>query len=331
MKKLINGVDDIVSEMLDGMTTAYPQYVKRLEGLEVLVRAGGPSEKVALVSGGGSGHEPSHGGFVGRGMLDGAVAGAVFTSPTPDQVFEAVKAVNGGKGVLLVIKNYTGDVMNFEMAADLARDEGIEVEQVIVADDVAVENSTWTTGRRGIAGTVFVHKIAGACAESGADLPTVKRVAEKVIANVRSMGMAVNACTVPAAGKPSFELGADEVEIGIGIHGEPGTHREKLSPVNDIADKLLAKILAEGIYSAGDEVAMMVNGMGGTPLMELFVANKHVNEVLTSKGIKVAKTLVGNYMTSLDMAGFSITLLKVDDELLKLLNAPADTPAFVQF
>ena len=331
MKKLINGVDDIVSEMLDGMTAAYPQYVKRLEGLEVLVRAGGPTEKVALVSGGGSGHEPSHGGFVGRGMLDGAVAGAVFTSPTPDQVFEAVKAVNGGKGVLLVIKNYTGDVMNFEMAADLARDEGIEVEQVIVADDVAVENSTWTTGRRGIAGTVFVHKIAGACAEAGGDLQTVKKVAEKVIANVRSMGMAVNACTVPAAGKPSFDLQDDEVEIGIGIHGEPGTHREKLSPVNDIADKLLAKILAEGIYSAGDEVAVMVNGMGGTPLMELFVANKHVNEVLTGKGIKVVKTLVGNYMTSLDMEGFSVTLLKVDDELLKLLNAPADTPAFVQF
>ena len=331
MKKLINGVDDIVSEMLDGMTAAYPQYVKRLEGFEVLVRAGGPSEKVALVSGGGSGHEPSHGGFVGRGMLDGAVAGAVFTSPTPDQVFEAVKAVNGGKGVLLVIKNYTGDVMNFEMAADLARDEGIEVEQVIVADDVAVENSTWTTGRRGIAGTVFVHKIAGACAEAGGDLQTVKRVAEKVIANVRSMGMAIDACTVPAAGKPSFDLKDDEVEIGIGIHGEPGTHREKLSPVNDIADKLLTKILAEGIYSAGDEVAVMVNGMGGTPLMELFVANKHVNEVLTGKGIKVAKTLVGNYMTSLDMEGFSVTLLKLDDELKKLLNAPADTPAFVQF
>ena len=331
MKKLINGVDGIVSEMLDGMTAAFPQYVRRLDGLEVLVRASGPSPKVALVSGGGSGHEPSHGGFVGRGMLDGAVAGAVFTSPTPDQVFEAVKAVNGGKGVLLVIKNYTGDVMNFEMAADLARDEGIEVEQVIVADDVAVENSTWTTGCRGIAGTVFVHKIAGAAAEAGLGLADVKRVAEKVIANVRSMGMAVNACTVPAAGKPSFDLKDDEVEIGIGIHGEPGTHREKISPVNDIADKLLTKILAEGIYNAGDEVAVMVNGMGGTPLMELFVANKHVNDVLKAKGIKVVKTLVGNYMTSLDMEGFSVTLLKVDDELVKFLNAPADTPAFVQF
>ena len=264
-------------------------------------------------------------------MLDGAVAGAVFTSPTPDQVYEAIKAVNGGKGVLLVIKNYTGDVMNFEMAADMARDEGIEVEQVIVADDVAVENSTWTTGRRGIAGTVLVHKIAGAAAESGMNLADVKRVAEKVIANVRSMGMAVNACTVPAAGKPSFELADDEIEIGIGIHGEPGTHREKISSVNEIADKLLEKIFAEGIYSSGDEVAVLVNGMGGTPLMELFVANKHVKNVLDAKGIKAAKTIVGNYMTSLDMEGFSITLLKLDDELKKFLNAPADTPAFVQF
>ena len=330
MKKLINEVDNIVSEMLDGMTAAYPQYVKRLEGLEVLVRAQGATPKVALVSGGGSGHEPSHGGFVGRGMLDGAVAGAVFTSPTPDQVLEAIKAVNGGKGVLLVIKNYTGDVMNFEMAADMARDEGIDVEQVIVADDVAVENSTWTTGRRGIAGTVLVHKIAGAAAEAGEDLANVKRIAEKVIENVRSMGMAINACTVPAVGKPSFELGDDEVEIGIGIHGEPGTHREHISPVNNIADTLLGKILAEGIYSAGDEVAVLVNGMGGTPLMELFVADKHIHAVLEGQGLKVARTIVGNYMTSLDMEGFSITLLKLDDELKKYLSAPADTPAFVQ-
>ncbi len=330
MKKLINEVDNIVNEMLDGMVAAYPQYVRRLEGLEVLVRAGGSEGKVALISGGGSGHEPAHGGYVGKGMLDGAVAGAVFTSPTPDQVYEAIKAANGGKGVLLVIKNYTGDVMNFEMAADMAADEGIEVEKVVVADDVAVENSTWTTGRRGIAGTVFVHKIAGACAEAGGDLQEVKRIAEKVIANVRSMGMAVDACTVPAVGKPSFELAENEIEIGIGIHGEPGVNREQTSPVNGIVDKLLDKILAEGIYNAGDEVAVMVNGMGGTPLMELFVANKHVADVLAAKGIKVAKTLVGNYMTSLDMEGFSITLLKVDEELKALLNAPADTPAFVQ-
>ncbi len=331
MKKLINSVDNIVDEMLDGMTAAFPQYVKRLEGFNVLVRAKGPSDKVALVSGGGSGHEPSHGGFVGRGMLDGAVAGEVFTSPTPDQIYEAVKAVNGGKGVLLIIKNYTGDVMNFEMAEDMASDDGITVSHVIVADDVAVENSTWTTGRRGIAGTVFVHKIAGAAAEAGLTLSEVKRVAEKVISNVRSMGMAVNACTVPAAGKPGFELEDDEIEIGIGIHGEPGTHREKISDVNNITDKLIDKILAEGIYSSGDEIALMINGMGGTPLMELFIANKHAHEVLDGKGIKIAKTYVGNYMTSLDMEGFSVTLLKLDDELKKFLNAPADTPAFVQF
>lgn len=330
MKKLINNVDNIVDEMLNGMVAAYPQYVKRLDGLDVLVRADGSQGKVALISGGGSGHEPAHGGFVGKGMLDGAVAGAVFTSPTPDQVYEAIKAADGGKGVLLVIKNYTGDVMNFEMAADMASDDGIEVEKVVVADDVAVENSTWTTGRRGIAGTIFVHKIAGACAEAGGDLQEVKRIAEKVIANVRSMGMAVDACTVPAVGKPSFDLAEDEIEIGIGIHGEPGVNREKIGTVNEISDKLLSKIMDEGIYNAGDEVAVMVNGMGGTPLMELLVANKHISEVLSEKNIKIAKTYVGNYMTSLDMEGFSITLLKVDDELKTLLNAPADTPAFVQ-
>ena len=330
MKKLINEIDNVVDEMLDGMAAAYPQYVKRLEGMDVLVRAGGSAGKVALVSGGGSGHEPAHGGYVGKGMLDGAVAGAVFTSPTPDQVYEAIMAANGGKGVLLVIKNYTGDVMNFEMAADMATDEGVEVAQVIVADDVAVEDSTWTTGRRGIAGTIFVHKIAGALAEAGGDLENVKRVAEKVIANVRSMGMALDACTVPAAGRPSFDLAEDEIEIGIGIHGEPGVNREKIGPVNAICDKLLDKILAEGIYAAGDRVALMVNGMGGTPLMELFIAGKHVHEVLADKGITIAKTLTGNYMTSLDMEGFSLTLLKLDDELEELLNAPADTPAFVQ-
>ncbi|MBP3689924.1 MAG: dihydroxyacetone kinase subunit DhaK [Schwartzia sp.] len=330
MKKLINEVDNVVNEMLDGIAAAYPQHVRRLDGLDVLVRAGGSAGKVALISGGGSGHEPSHGGFVGKGMLDGAVAGAVFTSPTPDQVYEAIKAADGGKGVLLVIKNYTGDVMNFEMAADMAADEGIQVEKVVVADDVAVENSTWTTGRRGIAGTIFVHKIAGACAEAGGDLENVKRVAEKVIANVRSMGMSLSACTVPAAGKPSFELAEDEIEIGLGIHGEPGVNREKMGSADDICDKLLDKILAEGIYNAGDRIALLVNGMGGTPLMELFIANRHIHEALTGKGLVIAKTIVGNYMTSLDMEGFSISLLKLDEELEKLLNAPANTPAFVQ-
>ncbi len=330
MKKLINEVDNVVNEMLDGIAAAYPQYVRRLDGLDVLVRADGSSGKVALISGGGSGHEPAHGGFVGKGMLDGAVAGAVFTSPTPDQVYEAIKAANGGKGVLLIIKNYTGDVMNFEMAADMAADEGIQVEKVVVADDVAVENSTWTTGRRGIAGTIFVHKIAGACAEAGGDLENVKRVAEKVIANVRSMGMSLSACTVPAAGKPSFDLAEDEIEIGLGIHGEPGVNREKMGSANDICDKLLDKILAEGIYKAGDRIAVLVNGMGGTPLMELFIANRHIHEALAGKGMVIAKTIVGNFMTSLDMEGFSITLLKLDAELEELLNAPANTPAFVQ-
>ena len=330
MKKLINGVDNVVDEMLDGMIAAYPQYLKRLDGFDVVVRAGGSDGKVALVSGGGSGHEPAHGGYVGKGMLDGAIAGAVFTSPTPDQIFEAIKAANGGKGVLLVIKNYTGDVMNFEMAADMASDEDIEVEKVVVADDVAVENSTWTTGRRGIAGTIFVHKIAGAKAEEGASLAEVKAVAEKVIANVRSMGMGIEPCTVPAVGKPGFELADDEVEIGIGIHGEPGTHKEKISTANATVDQLLGKILAEGIYAAGDKVAVMVNGMGATPLSELYIANLEVSKVLADKGIVVAKTLVGNFMTSLEMAGFSISLLKLDDELEALLNAPADTPAFTQ-
>ena len=330
MKKLINSVDNIVTEMLDGMACAYPKYLKRLEGLDVVVRANGSKGKVALVSGGGSGHEPAHGGYVGKGMLDAAIAGAVFTSPTPDQVYEAIKAADGGKGVLLIIKNYTGDVMNFEMAADLARDEGIEVEQVITADDVAVENSTWTVGRRGIAGTILVHKIAGACAEAGGTLAEVKQAAEKVIENVRSMGMAINACTVPAVGKPSFDLTEEEVEIGIGIHGEPGVSREPIASADAIADKLLEKILAEGIFHAGDEVAVIVNGMGATPLMELFIANRHINKVLGVKGIRIYKTMVGNYMTSLDMAGFSITLLKLDDELKKYLDAPCDTPALTQ-
>jgi phosphoenolpyruvate---glycerone phosphotransferase subunit DhaK len=331
MKKIINQVDNIVDEMLDGIVAAHPQYVKRLEGYNVLVRAGGSSPKVALVSGGGSGHEPSHGGFVGIGMLDGAVAGAIFTSPTPDQVFEAIKAVDGGQGVLLVIKNYTGDILNFEMAAELAEAEGINVEKVVVNDDVAVENSTWTAGRRGIAGTLFIHKLAGAKAQGGAALFDVKRTAEKVIANVRSMGIALSPCTVPAAGKPSFVLGDNELEIGMGIHGEPGTHKEEIRSADEIADHLLDKILTDMPFSENDEAAVMINGLGGTPTMELYVVNRRVNEVLKAKGIKVIKTFVGNYMTSLEMAGFSITILKLDEELKELLLAPADTPALVQF
>jgi dihydroxyacetone kinase-like protein len=331
MKKVINVPEQVVEEMLQGAVAAHPQYLKRVEGFNVVVRVAGPREKVALVSGGGSGHEPTHGGFVGRGMLDGAVAGAVFTSPTPDQVFEAVKAVDGGKGVLLVIKNYTGDVLNFEMAGEMAEAEGIQVDKVIVDDDVAVENSTWTTGRRGIAGTIFVHKIAGAKAEAGADLLEVKRVAEKVIANVRSMGMALSPCTVPAAGKPSFTLAENEVEIGMGIHGEPGTHREEIRSADAIVEHLMQKILADIPFGKGEEVAVLINGLGATPSMELYIVNRKVAEMLDAKGLKTVKTYVGNYMTSLEMAGFSISLLKLDDELKELLLAPADTPALVQF
>ncbi|SMC92183.1 dihydroxyacetone kinase subunit DhaK [Sporomusa malonica] len=332
MKKVINNAEQVVEEMLQGVVAAHPQYVKRVAGFDVLVRANSPVQgKVALVSGGGSGHEPSHGGYVGRGMLDGAVAGAVFTSPTPDQVYEAVKAVDGGKGVLLVIKNYTGDIMNFEMAAEMADADGIKVAKVVVNDDVAVENSTWTTGRRGIAGTVFVHKIAGAKAETGADLAEVQKTAEKVIANVRSMGMALSPCTVPAAGKPSFTLAENEVEIGMGIHGEPGTHREVIRTADETAEHLLNKIFADIALGAGDEVAVMVNGLGGTPLMELYVVNRKVAAMLAEKNIKIAKTYVGNYMTSLEMSGFSVTVLKLDSELKELLFAPADTPALVQF
>jgi len=327
MKKIINAVELVEEEMVNGLAKAYPEYVKKVEGTHVLVRAKKKEGKVALISGGGSGHEPAHAGYIGEGMLDAGVAGAVFTSPTPDQVYEGIKAIATDKGVLMIVKNYTGDVMNFEMAADMARDEGIEVDEVVVNDDVAVDGSLYTVGRRGVAGTVFVHKITGAKAETGASLAEVKAVAQKVIDNVRTMSMAISPCTVPASGKPGFELGEDEMEIGIGIHGEPGVKREKLKEADEIVDEMLTKILADIDYS-GSEVAVMINGCGATPLMELFVVNNHVADVLNEKGIKIYKTFVGEYMTSLEMAGFSISLLKLDDELKQLLDAKADTPAF---
>ena len=327
MKKFINAVDKVEDQMIQGMVKAYPQYVKKLDCGNVVVRANKKEGKVALISGGGSGHEPAHGGYVGEGMLDAAVAGAVFTSPTPDQVYEGIKAIATDAGVLMVIKNYTGDVMNFEMAADMARDEGINVAQVVVNDDVAVKDSLYTVGRRGVAGTVFVHKIAGAMAETGADLDAVQAVAQKVIDNVRTMGAAIEPCTVPAAGKPGFELAEDEMEVGIGIHGEPGTHREKILTADEITDKLLAQILADIDY-VGSEVAVMINSSGATPLMELFIINNRVADVLAEKGVKVYKTFVGEYMTSIEMAGFSISLLKLDDQLKELLDAKADTPGF---
>ena len=329
MKKIINAVDQVENQMIEGMVKAFPQYVKKVGEFNVVARSKKKEGKVALISGGGSGHEPAHGGYVGEGMLDAAVAGAVFTSPAPDAIEAGIKEIATDKGVLMVIKNYTGDIMNFEMAADLARDAGIKVEQVVVDDDVAVDGSLYTTGRRGIAGTVFVHKIAGAKAETGASLEEVKATAEKVIANVRSMSMAISPCTVPAAGKPGFEIAEDEMEIGIGIHGEPGTHKEKMQTADEITDQLLNKILGD-LGFTGSEVAVMINSCGATPLMELFVVNNHVADVLASKNIKVYKTYVGEFMTSLEMEGFSISILKLDDELKGLLDAKADTPGFKQ-
>lgn len=327
MKKFINAVDLVEDQMVQGMVKAYPQYLAKLDCGNVVVRSNKKEGKVALISGGGSGHEPAHGGYVGEGMLDAAVAGAVFTSPTPDQVYEGIKAIATDAGVLMVIKNYTGDVMNFEMAGEMAEADGIKVKQVIVNDDVAVKDSLYTVGRRGVAGTVFVHKIAGALAETGADLDAVQAVAQKVIDNVRTMGAAISPCTVPAAGKPGFELAENEMEVGIGIHGEPGTYREEIKTADEITDVLLEKILADIDY-AGSEVAVMVNGSGATPLMELFIINNRVADVLAEKGIKVYKTYVGEYMTSIEMEGFSVSLLKLDDEMKQLLDAKADTPAF---
>ncbi|WP_243299942.1 dihydroxyacetone kinase subunit DhaK [Bacillus litorisediminis] len=329
MKKIINNPEHVVEDMLNGIVAAYPNQLKRIENTTVIARKDAPvPNKVGLISGGGSGHEPAHAGYVGKGMLDAAVAGEVFTSPTPDQVFEAIKAVNSGAGVFMVIKNYTGDVMNFEMAAELAEAEGIPVEKVIVNDDVAVENSSYTIGRRGIAGTVFVHKIAGAKAETGASLAEIKAVADKVVQNVRSMGMAISPCTVPQAGKPSFELKENEMEIGMGIHGEPGIERKTIQKADDIAEELTAKILEDIEINQDDEVAVLINGLGATPEMELYIVNRKVQEILSEKGIKVIETFVGNYMTSLEMAGCSVTLLKLDDELKELLAAESKAPAF---
>jgi dihydroxyacetone kinase-like protein len=327
MKKFINDTVLVEEQMILGMVKAYPRHLKKLDCGNVVVRAEKKEGKVALISGGGSGHEPAHGGFVGTGMLDAAVAGPVFTSPTPDQIYEGIKAVATDAGVLMIVKNYTGDVMNFEMAAEMAEMEGITVKHVVTNDDVAVKDSLYTIGRRGVAGTVFVHKIAGAMAETGADLDKVQATAQKVIDNVRTMGAAIEPCTVPAAGKPGFTLSDDEMEIGIGIHGEPGTHREPVKKADEIVDMLLSQILEDIDYSSS-EVAVMINGAGGTPLMELYIINNRVSDVLAEKGIRIHKTFVGEYMTSIEMQGFSISLLRLDDEMKQLLDAAADTPAW---
>jgi len=329
MKKLINAPEKVVEEMLRGMELAHGSLLRVMPEVSVIVRADAPVQgKVALISGGGSGHEPTHGGYVGPGMLDAACAGPVFTSPTPDQMLEASKAVDGGAGVFYVVKNYTGDVLNFEMAGELAEAEGIQTDYVVTNDDVSVEDSTFTSGRRGVAGTIFVHKICGAAADDGKDLAGIKELAEKVNGNVRSMGMALTSCTPPEAGEPIFDIADDEMEIGMGIHGEPGTARKKIEPADNIVDEMLEKILGDSVDFEGSEVAVMINGMGGTPLMELYVAYARVAEVLKNEGVTVfGMPYVGDYMTSLEMAGFSISLLKLDNEMKGYLRAPCDVAA----
>ncbi|MDD9206524.1 dihydroxyacetone kinase subunit DhaK [Georgenia sp. 10Sc9-8] len=328
MKKLINDPHDVVLESVTGFGRAHGDLVRVSTDPLYVVRADAPVRgKVGLVSGGGSGHEPLHAGFVGRGMLDAAVPGAMFTSPTPEPVQAATAAVDGGAGVLHIVKNYTGDVLNFETAAELAEAEDITVRSVIVNDDVAVEDSLYTAGRRGVAGTVLVEKIAGAAAERGDDLDTVTAVAEQVVANVRSMGVALTACTVPHGGRPSFDLGEDEVEIGIGIHGEPGRRRVPMAPADDITDLLLDPVLEDLALSRGEEVLLLVNGMGGTPMSELYVVYGHARRRLEDLGVSVTRSLVGNYTTSLEMQGASVTVLRLDGTLTELWDAPVQTAA----
>ena len=326
MKKLINDPQNVVVESLAGLAAAHPDILKVHLDPNYVVRADAPVPgKVALVSGGGSGHEPMHAGYVGKGMLDAACPGQVFTSPTPDQIEAATKAVHGGAGVLHIVKNYTGDVMNFEMAAELCQGEGIDVQAVVINDDVAVEDSLYTAGRRGVGTTVLAEKICGAAAERGYDLAHVTDLCRKVNTNGRSMGMALTSCTVPAAGKPTFELSDDEMEMGIGIHGEPGRERMSLTPAHDITTRMAETIMADLPFQRGDSVIAMVNGMGGTPLIELYLVYNELDQICRHKGLTLARRLVGNYITSLEMAGCSITLLKADDELLSLWDAPVLT------
>lgn len=329
MKKLVNDVHNVVKETLEGFALAHADMVKVHLDPDFVTRAtpkvGG---KVGLVSGGGSGHEPLHAGFVGLGMLDAAVPGAVFTSPTPDPILEATKAADHGAGVLHIVKNYTGDVLNFETAAEMAEMEDIEVRSVVVNDDVAVEDSLYTAGRRGVAGTVFVEKLAGAAAERGDDLDKVTEIAQRVNDEIRSMGLALGPCTVPHAGKPSFDLGEDEIELGIGIHGEPGYRRGKMETADALVEELYTKVRDDLKLEKGQRVITLVNGMGGTPSSELYICHRRLAQLLEADGIKIARTMVGNYVTSLEMPGVSVSLLRVDDEMLELFDAPVATPAW---
>jgi phosphoenolpyruvate---glycerone phosphotransferase subunit DhaK len=328
MKKLINSADDVVTEALAGMEALHPELIRVDYENQLVVRKDAPIRgKVGVISGGGSGHEPMHGGFVGRGMLDAACPGAVFTSPVPDQMLAATRAVNGGAGVLHVVKNYTGDVLNFEMAAELAEAEGIEVASVVTNDDVAVQDSLYTAGRRGVGVTVLLEKMVGGQAETGASLGQVAELARKVNDHGRSMGMALTSCTVPAAGKPTFELGDDEMEIGIGIHGEPGRRRVKLASAAEVTEMLANPVIEDLGLKAGERVLAFVNGMGGTPLVELYIVANELAKILRGRDVTIARSLIGNYITSLEMAGCSITLLRLDDELIRYWDAPVHTPA----
>lgn len=329
MKKIINKPENVVTEMLDGLAYIHSDLVHRVEGFDIIARNEQAAGQVGLISGGGSGHEPAHAGFVGDGMLSAAIAGAVFTSPTPDQILEAIKAADQGAGVFMVVKNYSGDIMNFEMAQELAEMEGIEVASVVVDDDIAVENSLYTQGRRGVAGTIFVHKILGHAAREGKSLAEIKDLADKIVPNIHTIGLALSGATVPEVGKPGFVLAEDEIEYGIGIHGEPGYRKESMQPSRQLAEELTGKLLEAFEAKAGERYALLINGMGATPLMEQYIFANDVASILGDAGLDVVYRKLGNYMTSIDMAGLSLTLMKIEDDAwLEALESPVKTIAW---
>ena len=329
MKKIINKPENVVTEMLDGLAYVHSDLVHRVEGFDIIARNEQAAGQVGLISGGGSGHEPAHAGFVGDGMLSAAIAGAVFTSPTPDQILEAIKEADQGAGVFMVVKNYSGDIMNFEMAQELAEMEGIEVASVVVDDDIAVENSLYTQGRRGVAGTIFVHKILGHAAREGKSLAEIKDLADKIVPNIHTIGLALSGATVPEVGKPGFVLAEDEIEYGIGIHGEPGYRKESMQPSRQLAEELTGKLLEAFEAKEGERYALLINGMGATPLMEQYVFANDVASLLGDAGLDVVYRKLGNYMTSIDMAGLSLTLMKIEDDAwLEALESPVKTIAW---
>ncbi|HEM4911062.1 TPA: dihydroxyacetone kinase subunit DhaK [Streptococcus suis] len=329
MKKIINQPEHVVDEMLKGLVFMHQDLVNRIDGFDVIIRKTEKTGKIGIISGGGSGHEPSHAGFVGKGMLSAAVCGAVFTSPTPDQILEAIKAADEGAGVFMVIKNYSGDIMNFEMAQELAEMEGIEVASVIVDDDIAVENSLYTQGRRGVAGTILVHKILGHAAETGKSLAEIKELADRLVPQIKTIGLALSGATVPEVGKPGFVLEEDEFEYGVGIHGEPGYKKEQLQPSAKLAEELVEKLAEDFDIQDGERYGVLINGLGATPLMEQYVFSNDVAQLLAKKGVVVNYKKIGNYMTSIDMAGLSLTLIKLEDpSWIDALQAPVEVVAW---